>query len=86
MYLFASTVLSPCALTGALFAGINLSDPRQSREQLQQELELFDVLPALKRSRTGWQEYCTLQTQDCDEVKLWNAEVLKRNVSSLRVM
>ncbi len=70
----------------ALFAGINLSDPRQFREQLKQELELLDVLPALKRSRTGWQEYSTLPTQDCDEVKLWNAEVLKRNVSSFRVM
>ncbi len=63
-----------------------MSDPRQFREQLKQELELLDVLPTLKRSRTGWQEYSTLPTQDCDEVKLWNAEVLKRNVSSFRVM
>ncbi len=92
MYLVASVLLSPCALTGAFFAGINLSDQRQFKEQLKQELkqelelELLAAQPALKRSRTGWQEYSTLLTQDCDEVKLWNAEVLNRNVSSFYVM
>ena len=86
MYLFASTVLSPCARTVALLAGFNLSDQRQFREQLKQELELLAAQPALKRSRTGWQEYSTLLAQDCDEVKLWNAEVLNRNVSSFDVM
>ena len=34
MYLFASTVLSPCALTGALFAGINLSAPVQGAAEI----------------------------------------------------
>jgi hypothetical protein len=70
----------------ALFAGINLSDRRQFREQLRQELELLAAQPAVKRSRTGWQEFSTLLTQGCDEVKLWNAEVLNRNVRAFDVM
>lgn len=55
--------------------GINLSDQRQFKEQPKQELKQeLELLPALKRSRTGWQEYSTLPTQDCNEVKLWNAD------------
>ena len=70
----------------ALFAGFNLSDRHQFRELLKHELDLLAPQPALKRSRTAWQEYSTLLTQDCDEVKLWNAEVVDRNVRAFDVM
>ena len=53
---------------------------------MKQALELLAAQPDLKRSRTGWQEYPTLLTQDRDEVKLWRAEVLNRNVRAFNVM
>ena len=62
-------------------AGYNLSETLQFRKQLKQELATLGFEPASKRSRTGWQEFSTLPTQDCNEVKLWDAEVLNRNVS-----
>lgn len=72
-------------------AGYNLSEPVQLRRLLKQELAILGVKPAveaavepaLKRSRTGWREYSTLPAEDCDEVKLWDAEVLNRDVSVL---
>ena len=53
----------------------------QTRKVVREEFASLVVEPDSKRSRTGWREFSTLQTQDCAEVKLWNAEVLNRNVS-----
>ena len=39
--------------------------------------------PPSKRSRTGYEAYSTLRTQDCDEVKLWNTEVRDAQVHVL---
>ena len=69
----------------ALFAGVTLS--AEAAQQLLQQLEEHrDAQPAFKRSRTGWDQYLTLLTQHCDEVKLWNAEVLGRNVRAFDAM
>lgn len=73
-------------LTVALFAGLSLSEQRQIIEQLKRALELLAAHPDLKRSSTGQQEYPTLLTQDLDEIKLWNAEVLNINVRVFNVM
>lgn len=55
----------------------------QTRNVVREELASL-VESASKRSRTGWCEFSTLPTQDCDEVKLWDAEVMNRNVSDSR--
>ncbi|KAL0054515.1 hypothetical protein WJX82_010134 [Trebouxia sp. C0006] len=60
-------------------AGLSLSD-QLFRERFRQELELVNAEPPSKRSRTACQEYSTLPTADCDEVKLWIAEVQKKHV------
>ena len=52
---------------------------------MQQEVsqQLQSVLPPFKRSRTAYEAYSTLRTQDCDEVKLWNMEVRDAQVRVL---
>lgn len=69
----------------SLFAGLTLSD-QLFRERVRQELELANAERASKRSRTACQEYSTLPTADCDEVKLWNEEVETKHVSACNVM
>ena len=51
------------------------------QQQVSQQLQ--SVLPLFKRSRTAYEAYSTLQTQDCDEVKLWNMEVRDAQVRVL---
>ncbi len=69
----------------SLFAGLSLSD-QLFRERFRQELELVNSEPPSKRSRTACQEYSTLPTADCDEVKLWIEEVQKKHVRAYNVM
>ncbi|KAL3161179.1 hypothetical protein ABBQ38_009547 [Trebouxia sp. C0009 RCD-2024] len=61
-------------LKGVGQPGLNVSE-QLFRERVRQELELVCAEPPSKRSCTACREYSTLLAADCDEVKLWNAEV-----------
>ena len=63
-----------------VFAGVDLVG-KLVQQQVQQQLQ--SVLPPFKRSRTAYEAYSTLRTQDCDEVKLWNVEVRDAQVRVL---
>ena len=54
------------------------------QQQVSQQLQ--SVLPLFKRSRTAYEAYSTLRTQDCDEVKLWNMEVRDARVRVLLML
>ena len=51
------------------------------QQQVSQQLQ--SVLPLFKRSRTAYEAYSTLRTQDCNEVKLWDTEVRDAGVRVL---
>ena len=71
--------------TMSLFAVLNQSD-QLFDERVRQALKRVAAEQPSMRSRTASREYSTLPTADCDEVKLWDAEVKNRSVRSFEVM